>query len=307
MHPAANTGNIRYRGIELMRPWSLILLAAVAGGCNLRVPRGVGLPIAARVTVRAQATVAPPPPPVAMVNAPVPEFFGIPLDGASEVVFALDVSGSMNSDAQGQVAQLSAPPPTSPSASPSWQPSPPAPGTAPVDPNQPPATDPNQPPAMDPNQPPPATPAVPPPAPARSSKIEVAKAELIDALHRLPAGTRVNVIFFDSDVEGFAPDVVPLDEATRASLIGYVSAEKAGGSTALSPAMRTALMMQTRRVVLLSDGLGNVGGGADAVLRDAREAIRGGTRIDTVGLGNGQDATLLGTLAGESGGLYQAL
>jgi hypothetical protein len=30
-------------------------------------------------------------------------------------------------------------------------------------------------------------------------------------------------------------------------------------------------------------------------------------RIDTVGVGGGQDASLLGTLASESGGLYQAL
>lgn len=295
MQAAANTGNIRYRGIEIMHPWSLIVLAVVAAGCNLRVPRGVGLPIAARVTVRAQAAVAPPPPPVAMVGAPVPEFFGIPLDGASEVVFALDVSGSMNDNAQGQVAQLAAPPPASPNASPA------SPSSAP------PAWPSSSPPAPPDASPQAGAPPPPPSAPVRSSKIEVAKAELIDALKKLPAGTRVNVIFFYSDVEGFAPDVVPLDEATRASLIGYVSAEFARGSTALSPAMRTALMMQTRRVVLLSDGLGNVGGGADAVLRDAREAIRGGTRIDTVGLGNGQDATLLGTLAGESGGLYQAL
>jgi len=282
-----------------MRPWSLITLAVVTSACNVRVPRGVGLPIAARVTIRAQATVVPAAPPVAMVNAPVPEFFGIPLDGANDIVFALDVSGSMNDHAQGQVAQLAAPPPPNPadaSAGP-----PPA-----ADPSNPPAN-PNQP--APPYEPPPSAgaPAPAPPAPARSTKIEVAKAELVDALKKLPAGTRLDVIFFDSDVQAFAPDVVPLDEVTRASLIGYVSGETAQGSTALAPAMRTAFVMQSRRVVLLSDGLGNVGGGADAVLRDAREAIRGGTRIDTVGLGTGQDASLLGTLAGESGGLYQAL
>ena len=261
-----------------MRPWSLITLALVADGCNLRVPRGVGLPIAARVTVRAQTTVVAPAPPVAMINAPVPEFFGIPLDGANDIVFALDVSGSMNEHAQGQVAQLAAPPSAAPPA------------------DQPP-----------PDAPPPPPANAPPPAPVRSTKIEVAKAELVDALKKLPAGTRINVIFFDSDVQAFAPDVVPLDDATRASLIGYVSGEVAQGSTALAPAMRTAFIMQSRRVVLLSDGLGNVGGGADAVLRDARDASRGGTRIDTVGLGTGQDARLLGTLAAESGGLYQAL
>jgi len=71
--------------------------------------------------------------------------------------------------------------------------------------------------------------------------------------------------------------------------------------------MRTAFLMNARRIVLLSDGLGNVGGNADAVLRDAREAIRGGVRIDTIGLGSGQDGALLSALARESGGLYQAL
>jgi hypothetical protein len=250
-----------------MRPWSLITLAVVAAGCNLRVPRGVGLPIAARVELRADVRVAPPQPAVAIQGAPVPEFFGIPLDGAQDIVFALDVSGSMGEKAQGRLATISPAPPGPP--------------------------------------PPPGAPPPPPPPP--SSKIEVAKAELIEALQKLPAGTRVDVIFFDSDIEAYAPELVPLDDTTRAALISYVSATAAAGSTALSPAMRLAFVTNAKRVVLLSDGLGNVGGGPEAVLRDAREAIRGGTRIDTVGLGVGQDATLLGTLAGESGGLYQAL
>jgi len=55
-----------------------------------------------------------------------------------------------------------------------------------------------------------------------------------------------------------------------------------------------------------SDGLGNVGGDSRALLRDAREAMRGGVRIDTIGLGKGQDAALLQALASESGGIYQA-
>lgn len=138
-------------------------------------------------------------------------------------------------------------------------------------------------------------------------KIEVAKAELIDALAKLPAGTRVNVIFFNSDLTALAADVVPLDETARAGMIQYIGGVGASGSTALAPALRAAFLMNSQRVVLLSDGLGNVGGGADSVLRDAREAMRGGVRIDAIGLGAGQDGSLLSTLAGESGGLYQAL
>ena len=134
----------------------------------------------------------------------------------------------------------------------------------------------------------------------------MAQAELIDALDRLPEGTRMNVIFFADGVEAFAPRLVPLMNAEREQLIAYVESTSARGSTALVPAMRLAMMLQARRIVLLSDGQGNVGGIDAELLRDAREAIRGGVRIDTIGLGSGHDRQLLGTLATESGGLYQS-
>jgi hypothetical protein len=66
-----------------------------------------------------------------------------------------------------------------------------------------------------------------------------------------------------------------------------------------------AFFMNAHPVVLLSDGRGNVGGDSRSLLRDVREAIRGGVRIDTIGLGRDQDASLLRSLAAESGGLYQ--
>lgn len=263
-------------------------LLLVVAGCvgSVRVPRGVTLPIHANVAVRANVRVeAPPPPPahnviVEIQAAPVPEFFGIPLDNASDVVFVLDISGSMDNFASGRLSQYSATPTTQPPPGPVEQ----------------------QPPPPDPNQPPPA----PAPAPA-PKKIEVAKAELVDALAKLPAGTHVNVIFFNSDLDALAADVQPLDEQGRQNMIKYVSSVGASGSTALAPALRAAYLMNAKRIVLLSDGLGNVGGGASSVLQDAREAMRGGTRIDTIGLGAGQDGSLLSTLAHESGGLYQAL
>jgi hypothetical protein len=217
---------------------------------------------------------------VEIQSAPVPEFFGIPLDNASDVVFVLDVSGSMDEFASGRLAQYSVTPTT-----------PPPPG--PVE---------QQPPPPDPNQP-----APPPPAPMAPKKIEVAKAELIDALAKLPLGTRVNVIFFNRYLEALGADVEPLSDQSRDAMIKSVSTVLATGSTALAPAMRAAFLMNAKRIVLLSDGLGNVGGGVDSVLRDAREAMHGGVRIDTIGLGAGQDGSLLSTLAGESGGLYQAL
>jgi hypothetical protein len=77
----------------------------------------------------------------------------------------------------------------------------------------------------------------------------------------------------------------------------------ARGGTAAVPALRLAYAQGPSRVILLSDGLANSGGGARDLLADARGAMHAGVRFDTVGLGIDQDAQLLDTLARESGGL----
>ncbi|MFN0251619.1 MAG: hypothetical protein ACKV2T_32385 [Kofleriaceae bacterium] len=279
----------------------------------MRIPRGIVIPVKTNVRVDARvqidANVRVAPAVVALENAPVPEFFGIPVDGAQDVIFVLDVSGSMSNPAPGHLAQIHITPPERPPGPPPGPPPPPppmdpslAPSTIPTPDQVHAGSDPSIPPAVPPDEPPPSVTQT-----VTRSKIEVAQDELVELLHRLPEGTRMNVLFFNDEVEGFAANAVALDAGTRETMIAFVKRTQAVGSTALTPAMRTAFLLNAKRVVLLSDGLGNVGPGADALVRDAREAIRGGVRIDTIGLGNGQDADLLGTLARESGGLYQRL
>jgi hypothetical protein len=259
-----------------MRALSLISLLLACGGCTVRVPYHPALEVTVKARVRADVKVqaggrvdaeVKVPAAVALEGAEVVEFFGVPLDGVEEVVFVLDRSGSMSGPAQGRIALLG------PAAAPAAGAAAGAHAGAP---------------------------------PARR-KIDVAHDELVDALARLPAGTRVNVLFFNDELEAFAPDIVPLADGDRDGLVAFVRGTRPSGRTALAPAMRTAFLMNARRIVLLSDGLGNVGGDARAVLRDAREAMLGGVRIDAIGLGGDQDAALLGSLAAESGGLYQPL
>ncbi len=267
---------------------------------------GIAFKTTTRVEVRAQAATEVI---VPIQGSQVVEFFGIPLENAQDVVFVLDVSGSMADPARGKLAQFDTTAPPPPPADPSITPPPPvAPpeGTAgrPGEP-QPPGSEPQP-----PGEPPPAPPAQVTAGTGGVStgprKIDIAQAELVAALAQLPAGTRMNVLFFNSELDAFAPTMVPLEEQARGGLIEFVRETTPYGSTALAPALRTAFMMNARRIVLLSDGLGNVGGNSDAVLRDAREAMRGGVRIDTIGLGY-QDMGLLSSLASESGGLYQPL
>lgn len=340
-----------------MRRVLIISLLVLLSGCA--VP--VRAPIDVRVTVKAKGKLRvpapsaagaeaevylpPPPAPVALEGAPVPEFFGIPLDDAQDIVFVLDVSGSMEEPASGRIAELSVlppaashpdgPPPPPPGSGPGAPPSgaepgPPADAYGPGDPCAARDYQPELPYEGDPCAPfepygpgdprsiggyderpagelGPEYPADEPAAPLVPRKIDVARAELVHAIERLEPGTRMNVLFFNNRLEAMAATIVGLDEPGRDALVHFVLSTEPYGPTALAPALRTALSMNPRRLVLLSDGLGNVGGDASAVLRDAREAMLGGVRIDTIGIGQAQDDRLLRALAEESGGLYQAL
>lgn len=254
-----------------MRTSSLVSLLFACVGCHSGISLGA---ISVRSTVRAEARVRVQPA-VPITGSTVVEFFGIPLDEAQDVVFVVDGSGSMAAPAQGPIAPG---------------------GNANATPNQ-----------TVTSSPPPSASPITTTAPPVRSKMDAAHEELVDALLKLPEGTRLNVIFFNETIDAFTLDIVPLEGAVRDLIAAFVKQRAPEGGTALGPALRTAFLMNARRVVLLSDGLGNIGGDARSILRDAREAMRGNVRIDTIGLGSDQDAELLRTLAADSGGIYQRL
>lgn len=252
-----------------MRYCSLVTLSLLSA-CSFRVPRGIPVQVSGKVRadVHVQAHVSVDTAVVPLQGAPVTEFFGIPLADAQDVLFVLDVSGSMTENATGQLAMIAPPPVTA--AEPQAQPQP-----------------------------------QPQPQVRVPTKLEVAQAELIETLAKLPIGTRINIFIFSNDVDAYAPSSVVIDEATRTDLIAFVRDMQANGSTALQPAMRMAFLLNAPRIVLLSDGLGNIGGDRDDIMRDVREAMLGGVRIDAIGIGPSQDTTLLTSLTAETGGLYQ--
>ena len=280
-----------------MRSCSLVMMSLLAA-CSFRAPRGIPLRVSveARADVRVQGRATVDTAVVPLQNAPVTEFFGIPLADAREVLFVLDVSGSMAENAAGQLAMIPPPPPPPVSPEPSPPPPPPPQESGPP------------PPAPDVS---PQPMGLPPPPPENRlgvrvpTKLEVAQAELIETLARLPAGTRLNILIFSNDVDAYAPSLVTIDEASRSDLIAFVREMRPDRATALQPAMRMSFLLNAPRIVLLSDGLGNIGGDQEDIMRDLREAMRGGVRIDTIGIGPDQDAPLLTALAAETGGLYQ--
>jgi hypothetical protein len=245
---------------------SLVLLVAFAAGCQPPV-------LAARGTFIAQVQAPPPPeapPPGVHARAGITvqvSFFGIPLGGSQDVVFVLDRSGSMSGIAAGFAGKDVGMSETGAVLA--------GLGASIVN------------------------------AKTRSmpSKMQAAKDELIRTLSAMPDGTRFMIIFFDDKLAAFAPRMLVLDPQTRTAATEFVRGIKPGGSTAAVPALRLAYQEGAARVVLLSDGLANTGGGGDTLLAEARAAMRAGVRFDTVGLGIDQDSRLLTSLAAESGGM----
>ncbi|MBK7859114.1 MAG: VWA domain-containing protein [Archangiaceae bacterium] len=146
--------------------------------------------------------------------------------------------------------------------------------------------------------------------PLLPDKLTVAKRELAKVLAHLPDGTRFAVAFYDEQLDWFSPSLSTLNAQTRAELQRYVDSIHPRGATGSVPALQAAFATKPRRIVLLSDGITNLGGDDAQLLTAARAQIRAGVRFDTVSIGTPELAQrrsdVLASLALESGGLSQS-
>lgn len=144
-------------------------------------------------------------------------------------------------------------------------------------------------------------------------KIEKAKEAAILALHRLKSGDIVSVVLYDSDVEV----LVPATKMTkRDDIIHKIRQVHASGSTALyagvqngAEELRKFLSRNcVNRIVLLSDGLANVGPESPSALGQLGANLANeGISVTTIGLGLGYNEDLMSQLAYRSdGGHYFA-
>ena len=106
----------------------------------------------------------------------------------------------------------------------------------------------------------------------------------------------------------------PTDGEDKDRIMGAINSLYAGGSTFVEDGLRIAYRMASRevepgrttRVVVLSDGVGNVGNtGADSILRQIRENVEQGITLTTVGFGMGNyNDVLMEQLANDGDGSY---
>ncbi len=133
------------------------------------------------------------------------------------------------------------------------------------------------------------------------TSIREAKASLIDALGRLKAEDRFNVIRFDNTFDVLYPDTMAATPANLVDAKRFVDRLQASGGTEMLPAMQAALAdprsgqdnRTLRQVVFLTDGaIGN-----ENQLIEAVAGMRGRSRIFMVGIGSAPNSFLMTRVA----------
>jgi Ca-activated chloride channel homolog len=145
----------------------------------------------------------------------------------------------------------------------------------------------------------------------QGEKIQRAREAAIGALDLLNADDIVSIIAYDSDVNVLVPATKLTDRQQVASIIRGI---QPGGNTALfggvsKGAAEVRKFMDDKhvnRIILLSDGLANVGPSSPGELGDLGTSMKKeNISVSTLGLGIGYNEDLMVQLAGRSGGNHQ--
>lgn len=142
----------------------------------------------------------------------------------------------------------------------------------------------------------------------RGEKLAQAKEAAIMALNRLTSRDFASVVIFDHNVDVIVP-ATRLDEDL--SFARKIREIRAGGNTALYAGVRQGVRQlenfldreRVNRVILLSDGIANVGPSTPEALGElGRKIAQKGISVTTIGLGLGYNEDLMTKLAFNSDG-----
>jgi len=141
------------------------------------------------------------------------------------------------------------------------------------------------------------------------NKIDYARDAVCYAIEQLLPCDRLSVTIFDDKVETLIPNTPANNKASFTRLVKQV---QPGGSTALHNGwvqggiqVSQALTAQLNRVILLSDGLANVGEtNPDAIATDVHGLAKRGVSTSTIGLGDDYNEDLLEAMARSGDGNY---
>ncbi len=144
----------------------------------------------------------------------------------------------------------------------------------------------------------------------QGEKIEQARAAAVAAIDRLRDSDIVSIVTYDSSIKVVLPATKASD---RTRIKEQIRAIQAGGNTALYAGVKKGAEeikkflddKRVNRVILLSDGLANVGPSSPAELEElGQKLIAQGISVSTMGLGLGYNEDLMSRLALASSGSH---
>ena len=146
---------------------------------------------------------------------------------------------------------------------------------------------------------------------AREDRLGLVKESLRLLVGELRASDEVGIVIY-GDVGSVLLE--PTDGGEKSSIMRAIERLSPGGSTYVEDGLRIAYRMASERVqpgrvtrvLLLSDGVGNVGRtGSDSILKQIREHVDEGVTLTTVGFGMGNyNDILMEQLANDGDGMY---
>lgn len=142
----------------------------------------------------------------------------------------------------------------------------------------------------------------------QGEKIEHARKAAIQAIDRLHDDDIVSVVTYDTSVEVLVPATKAADRHEIKDIIRNITARGntalfAGVSKGAAEVRKFQSDKRVNRVILLSDGLANIGPSTPSELGQlGRSLLREGISVSTMGLGLGYNEDLMSALALESSG-----
>jgi hypothetical protein len=140
----------------------------------------------------------------------------------------------------------------------------------------------------------------------KSTRIKIAKRELVQSLEKLADNVHFNILFFDSSVRTWKKKLSKMSAGTRKDSIAFVNKQQAAGATAIFDALEAAFRdKEIDTIYVLSDGqpMGGKLNDPELIRKKVREWNR--TRHITIhSISVGGEVALLIWLAEDSGGQY---
>jgi len=142
-------------------------------------------------------------------------------------------------------------------------------------------------------------------------RIEQAREAAIQAIRRMDSRDIVSVVTFDNNVDVLIPatrvsNLEDMERKIRAIRPGGTTAIHAGVTKGAEEVQKFFERGMVNRVILLSDGLANVGPSTPAQLGDLGRRLGGrGITVTTLGLGNDYNEDLMSRLASASDGNHK--